>query len=99
MKPQFVTIQIKPPKGEFPGQTAEGAFIVENDTVILTDREGNPARDGDGKFYKQKLVDGQNPKMIAGRLTRELRSALRGKDAAKNGFDGPIHYAPLTGWR
>jgi hypothetical protein len=68
MKPQFVTIQIKPPKGEFPGQTAEGAFIVENDTVI--DREGNPARDGDGKFYKQKLVDGQNPKMIAGRLTR-----------------------------
>jgi hypothetical protein len=92
MKPQFVTIQIKPPSGSFPGQTAEGAFIVEDGVVVLTDREGNPARDGDGKFYKQKLADGQNPKLIAGRLTRQLRTALRGKDAPVNGFDGPIHY-------
>jgi hypothetical protein len=100
MKPQFATIQIKPPSRSFPhGQTAEGAYIVEDGVVILTDREGNPARDGDGKFYKQKLADGQTPRVIAARLTRELRSALRGNDAAKNGFDGPIHYAPLTGWR
>jgi hypothetical protein len=91
MKPQSVQIQIKPPKGEFPGQTAEGMFIVEDGVVILTDREGNPARDGDGKYYKQKLADGQNPKVIAGRLTRELRTALRGKNAV-NGFDGPITY-------
>jgi hypothetical protein len=59
MKPQFVTIQIKPPKGEFPGQTAEGAFIVVDDVVTLTDREGAPARDAEGRTYSQKLQPGQ----------------------------------------
>ena len=97
MKPQSVFIQIRRPDGSDPGQTAEGAFIVEDGVVILTDRDGNPARDGDGKFYKQKLADGQNPKVIAGRLTRELRSALRGKNAPTNGFDGPIHYPKSWG--
>jgi hypothetical protein len=92
MKPQSVFIQIRKLDGADPGQVAEGAFIVEDGVVILTDRDGNPARDGDGKFYKRKLADGQNPKVIAGRLTRELRTALRGKNAPVNGFDGPIRY-------
>jgi hypothetical protein len=95
-KVQFVTIQIRPPKGEFPGQVAEGAYIVKDGLVILTDRDGNPARDGDGKFYKRKLADGENPKVIAGRLTRELRTALRGKNAPVNGFDGPIRYPKIS---
>jgi hypothetical protein len=97
MKPQSVFIQIRKPDGDDPGQVAEGAFIVEDGVVILTDRDGNPARDDDGKFYKRKLADGQNPKVIAGRLTRELRSALRGKNAPTNGFDGPIHYPKSWG--
>jgi hypothetical protein len=82
-----------PPAAHSPtAKTAEGAFIVEDGVVILTDREGNPAPDGDGKFYKQKLADGQNPKVITARMTRELRTALRGKNAPVNGFDGPIRY-------
>jgi hypothetical protein len=95
-KPQSVQIQIKPPDGSFPGQTAEGCFIVEDGVVVLTDRDGNPARDDDGKFYKRKLADGENPKVIAGRLTRELRTALRGKNAPVNGFDGPIRYPKIS---
>jgi hypothetical protein len=59
--------------------------------VTLTDREGNPAKDADGKTYSQKLKPGENAKQIAGRLTRELRTALRGKNAV-NGFDQPIQY-------
>jgi hypothetical protein len=92
MKPQSVFIQIRKPGGADPGQVAEGAFIVEDGVVILTDRDGNPARDSSGKYYKQKLADGENPKVIAGRLTRELRLALRGKDAPVRGFDGPLQY-------
>jgi hypothetical protein len=96
MKPQFVFIQIRRPDGSDPGQTAEGAFIIEDGVVVLTDRDGNPARDGDGKFYKRKLADGENPKVIAGRLTRELRTALRGKNAPVNDFDGPIRYPKIS---
>jgi hypothetical protein len=47
---------------------------------------------GPGYHYSHKLAEGENPKTIAGRLTRELRSALRGKDAPVQGLDGPIHY-------
>jgi hypothetical protein len=93
-KPQTVFVQIKPPKDSFPGQVAEGMFIVEDGVVILTDRDGKPARDSDGKRYEQKLAEGQNPKVIAARLTRTLRDALRGANAPKRGFEpGPLSYS------
>jgi hypothetical protein len=88
-----VWIQIKRPSGSFPGQSCLGYYTIEDDTVVMTDAEGQPARDGDGKYYRQTLKPGENPKVIAGRLTRELRLALRGgKNAPVAGFDGPIIY-------
>ncbi len=88
-----VVIQIKAPgRHGFPGRTVEGAYIVENGSVILTDYEGKPALDDRGYRYTHKLAEGENAETIAGRLTRELREALRGRDAPVRGFDEPIEY-------
>ena len=46
-----------------------------------------------GKIYTAKL-DGEDPHIIAGRLTRQLRDALIGKkkDAPPAGFGSPLNY-------
>ena len=97
-KPEIrpVIVQIKFPSNRDDGQTAEGRYTVVDNTVTLTDRTGTPVRDRDGKTYFRKLSEGDNPHVIAGRLTKEFRLALLGKTKFKTGFSGPIAY-PKTG--
>ena len=94
--PRTVFIQIRPPKNGDAGQVAEGMYIVADGVVTLTDRDGNPATDERGRKYTHKLREGENAKVIAGRMTRELRSALRG-NAPTQGFAGPIDYPKFNG--
>ena len=42
--------------------------------------------------YTAKLAECENPKPVAGILTKKLRKALRGPNAGPNGFSRPIHY-------
>ena len=97
-KPEIrpVIVQIKPPGDRDEGQVAEGRYVVADNVVTLTDRAGAPVRDSDGKTYSRKLSEGDNPHVIAGRLTKEFRLALLGKTKIKTGFSGPIAY-PKTG--
>ncbi len=62
--------------------------------MILTDMKGAPANDDGGKYYKHKLREGENATTITGRLTKELRKALR-RDGPGLGFEGPISYPPM----
>jgi hypothetical protein len=71
-KPQVVFAQIRPPRNGDQGQVVEGMFIVADGVVTPTNRDGNPATDERGKTYTQKLRDGENPKLIASRLTTSL---------------------------
>ena len=48
-----------------------------------------------GKSYSQKLEAGQDPHVIAGRLTKTFRSARRGDKDRVSGFNRPIHYPKL----
>ena len=50
------------------------------------------ATDADGRQYTHALGVNEDTRTIARRLTKELRAALRGGDAALAGFDGPIEY-------
>jgi hypothetical protein len=59
---------------------------------MLTDRAGNAATDADGRQYTHALGPNENARTIARRLTKELRGALRGGEAALASFDGPIEY-------
>jgi hypothetical protein len=92
MKVESVVVQLKRPRGSFPGRTCEGCYVVEDGVVMLTDYEGKPALDDHGYEYKKKLADGEIASVIAGRLTRELHSALRGRDAPVQSFDSKIEY-------
>jgi hypothetical protein len=84
--------------GDDPGAAVEGAFIVVDGEVRLTDRDGHIVRDHNGRTYQKKITNGDTPKQIAARLTKEMRSILRGKDSAVSGFSDPINYPkPRTG--
>ena len=90
---QTVFVQVRRPRGPGdPGAAVEGAFIVKDGVVHLTDRDGNPVRDDNGKLYSKPIANGDSAKTIAGRLTKDFRYALRGKDGRVNGFDRPIRY-------
>jgi len=44
----------------------------------MTDKDGKPVVDLQGKTYSQRL-DGENPRIIAARMTKKIRLELRGK--------------------
>jgi len=85
-----VTVQIKRPKGDDPGQVAHGAYIIEGDKLTMTTPRGKPERDLEGRTYTHRLADKDNPQAIAAVLTRQLRGALKGKSAPVSGFDKRI---------
>jgi hypothetical protein len=70
---------------------------VVDGVVHLTDRQGNPVRDHNGKLYSRKLEAGDTAKAVAGRLTKDFRYMLRGKDIRVNGFDRPSRH-PKERW-
>jgi hypothetical protein len=93
---KLLTIQISSVTPSSPqGVCAEGAYIVTDGKVTLTDREGKPVRDPNGKPYSQPLKEGENPRVIAGRLTKRFRSVLRGKPGV-SGFSSPINYPRIV---
>src|SRR5262249_36908115 len=87
-----VIVTIKPPKGSFPGQVAYGWYTLRDCVVTLTDREGNSAGDETGRKFTHKLAAGEDAHVIACKLTKELRLALRGNSAPVAGFEGKINY-------
>jgi hypothetical protein len=95
MKPETIFVQIRRPEHGDQGVVAEGAYIVVDGVVTLTDRNGEPAIDGDGRRYTHKLVGDEKPRVIAGRLTKQLRDALRGSAFPTQGFGQPINYPKL----
>jgi hypothetical protein len=93
-----VIVDIHLPSSRLPaGQTALGYYTVVDGVVTMTDPKGEPATDGEGRTYTRKLAPNDDARVIAGRLTKELRLALRGKSNAPSGFGGPLNY-PSKGW-
>jgi hypothetical protein len=98
-KVQTVLVSIHNPSTRYPqGVSARGCYVVDAKGLLtMTDGEGKPVLDDDGLGYKHQLQEGENPKVIAGRLTKKLRDALSGKSGRVGGFSGPIPYQ-RTGW-
>ena len=86
-----VFVDLKRPSGDHPGHVLEGFFTVENDTVLLVDRDGAAVKDAHGGTYSRKLTANENPNSVAHRLLRTHCGATRHKTV--NGFDGPIFYS------
>ena len=81
-----VTVQIRPPKGTFPGEVAEGFYCVVEGHVVLTDETGQPVS-GAAKHY---LASGEDARLIACRMVRNNR-----KGRSPFGT-GPIRYPNLV---
>jgi hypothetical protein len=92
-----VFIELKKPSGGHPGHVIQGFYSLDGDTVILVDQFGDPMTDADGKSYRRKLAENQNPGTIAGTLLQNHWDARPNK--SRNGFDRPIQYPPSPRWR
>jgi hypothetical protein len=82
-----VTVQVRPPKGTFPGEVAIGYYVVFENNVILTDGAGKPIA-GVTKHY---LTADQDARGIACQMVRDRRKGR----ASVAGFNRPISYPPL----
>ena len=69
-----------------------GHYIVKDDVLTMTDKDGKPVVDLQGKTYSQRL-DG--PRIIAARMTKKIRLELRGKSGKVAGFNRPLVYPKI----
>src|SRR5215469_3497128 len=94
---QTVVAQIEGPSDRNPnGVTADGRFIIRNNTVILVDHKDRPIVI-DGKRYQQAFSEGENPRLIAQRLTKKFRLARLGQSDRPSWMSKPIEY-PRGHW-
>jgi hypothetical protein len=85
---QEVIVSVRNPSETDPGEVAIGHFIVQGDTVTLTDENGTPLDEKEGTA---KIGDA-NPISIASVMLRKRWEATRGGD-----FNRRIVYAN-SGW-
>ena len=76
-----ITLQIKAPRGLFPGKVQIGYYTVADGYVVLTDEDGRPNGDG-----KRLLNPGGDAKLIA---CATLRSSRR---YGNSGFNDRLIY-------
>jgi hypothetical protein len=80
-----VTVQIKAPKGTFPGEVAIGHYVVFERNVILTDQDGKPIPG----VAKQQVGPDGDARLIACRMVRNQRRP-------SSGFNRPLNYPKLV---
>jgi hypothetical protein len=86
-----VTVQIKAPSRDHPGQVCHGCYTLTDGVVTLTDRDGHPVQDAHGRQYTRKLGPGStvaDADIAARSLTKEFRLALLSKTLSGNDLAG-----------
>jgi hypothetical protein len=68
-----VTVQVRAPRGHFPGEVAEGWYCVVDGCLVMTDANGKPVDN-----EKHRLASGQDARLLACRLVRRRRTGPRG---------------------
>ena len=60
-----VTVQVRAPKGTFPGEVAIGHYVVVDGALVMADADGKPV-----DSEKHTLTPGEDAKLKACRLVR-----------------------------
>jgi hypothetical protein len=94
MKVEHVFAQVRAPANGDQGVMVEGCFILDGNKVVMTDREGKPIIDDDGRKWSREIPEGQSARQVAARMAKELRTKFRGGERAA-GWGLPIPYEPL----
>jgi hypothetical protein len=92
MKVNHVIIQISRPRGSFPGAVEDGYYLLDGDTVTLTNQAGVPHLNGQGKKITAKIRPGEISRQVAGRL---LRTNLGTLGRRTGGFNRELNYPRL----
>jgi hypothetical protein len=75
-----------------PGRATIGYYVLEGDVLTMTDGDGVPVRRRHGgDVYKHTLQDGEDPAVIAKRLTLSIYRMARGDDLG--GFNRRLTYS------
>ncbi len=72
-----------------PDRVIEGFYTVEDGMLTMVYGNGDPVLVMDEKV-QHRLAEGENPRVIAGRLTKQIRKRLIGETV--DGFNDPIRY-------
>ena len=94
MKVEHVSAQVRAPRNGDQGVVVEGCFVVDGNRVTMTDREGKPTVDDEGKRWSREIPPSCTPQQIAARMAKELRIKFRSGERA-SGFWAPVSYEPL----
>ncbi len=66
--------QVRPRDSNDQGEVMLVCFTIDGDMLTVVDETGTPLRGKQG-IYQHRLLDGEDPKRIAGRLMRQFRTA------------------------
>jgi hypothetical protein len=82
-----VTVQIKAPRGTFPGLVEEGWYVVFENNVILTNHDGKPI----AGVPKRHIGPDGDARLIACLMVRNNRKGR----ASVSGFNRPLSYQKI----
>lgn len=68
---QTIWVQMRRPRDGDPGVSEPGYFRVEDDTIVLVDKNGVPRTNRKRKRLSYKLKPGENARRIAALLVRD----------------------------
>jgi hypothetical protein len=88
--PECVTVQIEAPTAWSEGSVTEGYYVLDGDKLTMTFANGEPVKIDD-QLVERTLVGGEDPRLVAGRLVREIRQALNPEKVI--GFARSISYS------
>lgn len=75
------------------GRCTVGYYVVEGNLLTMTYGDGKPFHGRGGEKITHRLQAGDDPTVIAKRLTLQIHRASRGD--GMGGFNRPINYRPL----
>ncbi len=87
-----VTVQLDPPKDDFPGRVTEGYYIVDDGVLVMTHNDGKPV---DPVEFRHILEPSDNPPAIAMMMTRKVRRHLLGLSPVQEKFSKRIEYPKM----
>ena len=88
-----VAVSVRSPNPADPaGRAVVGFYVLEGDVLTMTDIDGKPVRRRySGELYKHTPAEGDDPMVIAKRLTLAIWHSNTGGDAS-GGFNRPLIY-------
>lgn len=85
----YATVRL--PRDDDPGKVTVGYFTLIDGVLTMTNPKGVPARRSNGEKIQRKIAEGDDPKIIASRLTKEIYHSRSGETDLNRRLDHSRH--------